>query len=138
MVYAADAHGEGVSSDEELGLSAILHALADPTRRDILSRLRAAPQRASDLADELGASRPGLSRHVRILRGAKLLQEETDAEDGRARLLMLDCEGLAEVRAWLDEFEDVWAQQMAAFKGHVEQKMKTAQLSPPKRRKAKR
>lgn len=82
-------------------------ALADPVRRAVLLRLRAGPRRVVDLTGELvddastagGISRPAVSRHLRVLGEAGLV----DAEDrGRERHYRLTPEGLEPVRAWLD------------------------------------
>ena len=104
-------------------LDATFGALADPTRRGVIDLLRREPRRASDLADALGASRPAMSRHLRVLRKCGLV--ETDAisdDDARERVYRLKPERFGELREWLDEVEAFWTDQLAAFAAHVRKK----------------
>jgi DNA-binding transcriptional ArsR family regulator len=91
-------------------------ALADPTRRRVIELLGKAPHRASELADLVSASRPGMSRHLRILRQAGLVREEGDEEDARARLYCLEQEAFDGVKDWLSSVESFWSQQLDSFK----------------------
>jgi DNA-binding transcriptional ArsR family regulator len=90
-----------------------LTALADPTRRLIFDRLRAGPQPVSALAAGLPVSRPAVSQHLKILKGAGLV---SDQPDGARRLYRIDRSGLAEMRAWLDHF---WDGALEAFQAEV-------------------
>jgi DNA-binding transcriptional ArsR family regulator len=90
-----------------------LAALADPTRRLIFDRLRAGPQPVSALAAGLPVSRPAVSQHLKILKGAGLV---SDQPDGARRLYRIDRSGLAEMRAWLDRF---WDGALEAFQAEV-------------------
>ncbi len=101
-------------------LEDVLSALADPTRRRVVELVGRRPRRASELADELGASRPAMSRHLRVLREAGVLQEEADEEDGRAALLTIDRSAFAGLHDWLDEVESFWTDQLASFKSVAE------------------
>ena len=101
-------------------LDRTLAALADPTRRAIVERLRARPQRPSEVADALSMSRPAISRHLRVLRRAGLVAQEALEEDARARLVSLRTEPLTRLRAWVEDVEAMWADQLEAFKGHSE------------------
>jgi DNA-binding transcriptional ArsR family regulator len=94
-------------------------ALADPTRRRVIELLGRAPHRASELADATAASRPGMSRHLRILREAGLVREEGDARDARARVYRLEREAFLGVKGWLEEVETFWADQLASFKARA-------------------
>jgi DNA-binding transcriptional ArsR family regulator len=95
-------------------------ALVDPTRRGVIDLLRREPRRASDLADELGASRPAMSRHLRVLRECGLVETAgDDDDDARVRVYRLKPERFAELRDWLDEVEAFWTDQLAAFAAHV-------------------
>src|SRR5919106_1379586 len=82
-----------------------LAALADPTRRAVIQRLRTRPHRAGELADSMLMSRPAMSRHLRILRRAGLVEENELEEDARVRLYRLRQERFLELRAWLNEVE---------------------------------
>ena len=107
-------------------LDATFGALADPTRRGVIDLLRREPRRASDLADELGASRPAMSRHLRVLRKCGLVETEAvsgpNERDARERVYRLRPERFGELRAWLDEVEAFWTDQLAAFAAHVRKK----------------
>lgn len=97
-----------------------LAALADPARRAIVDLIRDRELRPSEVADALAMSRPAMSRHLRVLRTAGLVSEETSGEDARARLIRLRPEPLAELRGWLEDVEAFWAAQLAGFKAHAE------------------
>jgi DNA-binding transcriptional ArsR family regulator len=102
----------------------VFFALADPTRVHVVTLLGEQPRRASELAEALGQSRPGMSRHLRILRRAGLLREEGDERDGRARRLVLEPAGLDRVRAFVDEVQGFWSAQLASLKTHAEARAK--------------
>lgn len=99
-------------------------ALADPTRRGVIDMLRKQPRRAGDLADELGMSRPAMSRHLKVLRTTGLIEPASDDADARAKVYRLRPEPFSALRDWLDEVEQFWAGQLAAFKAHAERKGK--------------
>lgn len=95
-------------------------ALADPTRRAVIGLLRQGPRRPSEIAEALAMSRPATSRHLRVLRQAALVTEETQQDDARVRLYRLQAEPFDELRGWLDEIEAFWNEQLGAFKAHVQ------------------
>ena len=95
-------------------------ALADPTRRGVIELLRTQPRRAGDLAERLGQSRPAMSRHLKVLRASGLVEPASDDADARARIYRLQPEPFAKLRVWLDEVEQFWSGQLAAFKTHAE------------------
>ncbi|NVB79324.1 MAG: winged helix-turn-helix transcriptional regulator [Kofleriaceae bacterium] len=102
-------------------------ALADPTRRGVVDLLRKEPRRASDLADVLGASRPAMSRHLRVLRASGLVEtttDDADDADARERIYRLRPAPFAQLRTWLGEVERFWTVQLDAFKAHAEAKAK--------------
>ena len=103
------------------GLDHTFGALADPTRRGVIDLLRRAPRRASDIADALGASRPAMSRHLRVLRESGLV-EASEHEDARVRVYRLKPEKFGELREWLDDVERFWTGQLRAFADHVKKK----------------
>ena len=102
-----------------MSLDATFAALADGTRRGVIDLLRRGPRRASDLADALGASRPAMSRHLRVLRDSGLV-ETSSKDDGRERIYMLRPTPFAQLRAWVEDIETFWTVQLASFKDHVE------------------
>lgn len=98
----------------------MLAALADPCRRRVIDLLRERPRRAGELARSLGLAAPAMSRHLRVLRKCGLVQEMHPEFDARVRIYSLNARPIAELKAWLEETEQLWAEQLAAFKAHVE------------------
>ena len=80
----------------------VFEALADPVRRDLLRRLGSSAMRVVDLAAAHDISRPAISRHLRVLGEAGLVEAESR---GRERHYRLTAAGLAPVREWLAELE---------------------------------
>ena len=97
-------------------------ALADHTRRSVVDLLREAPRRAGDLATKLHVSPPALSRHLRILRESRLVEEAADPSDGRVRIFHLRREAFANLREWVDHIEALWQENLTAFAAHVAKK----------------
>ncbi len=97
-----------------------LAALSDPQRRRAVDLLGAAPRRAGELAVELGLTAPAMSRHLRALREAELVEESHPPFDARVRIYRLRRGAMDELKAWLEQTERGWAEQLAAFKAHVE------------------
>lgn len=93
---------------------AVCDALGDPTRREILDRLRRGPTSVGALAEALPVSRPAVSQHLRVLKDAGLV---TERRDGTRRLYRIDPDGLAAIR---DYFDDFWNEALAAFKAAAE------------------
>ncbi len=97
-----------------------LSALADPTRRGVVELLRQEPRRAGELAQALDSSPPAMSRHLRVLRQAGLVEPLMVEEDGRGRLYRLRFEPLDELRGWVQEVEGFWSAQLGAFQAHLD------------------
>ena|SRR5437868_4982448 len=95
-----------------------LEALADPTRRRIFERLRAGPKPVGTLAAGLPVSRPAVSQHLKVLKEAHLVQDETE---GTRRVYRIDPKGLGPLRAWLDRF---WGEALESFRAEVEKQGK--------------
>ena len=91
-----------------------LDALGDPTRRRVLELLRDGERAVVDVAAELPVSRPAVSQHLRVLKGAGLV---TERKDGRRHLYAVDADGLAPLRAYLETF---WDDALARFKAKAE------------------
>jgi DNA-binding transcriptional ArsR family regulator len=90
-------------------------ALGDPTRRAIFERLAEHPRAVGELARELPVSRPAVSQHLKVLKGAGLV---VDRSAGTRRIYQLDPDGLGALRAELDRF---WTQALVSYKQLVEQ-----------------
>ena len=80
-------------------MNAVLHALADESRRTMLEILRSHPASAGELAAAVPIARPGVSRHLRVLREAGLVEVEQQAQ---RRIYRLRPEPLAELDSWLE------------------------------------
>jgi DNA-binding transcriptional ArsR family regulator len=92
-------------------------AVADPTRRAILDRLRAGGAPVSDLADGFRISRPAVSKHLRVLRDARLVREH---REGRQRVYQLTPAPLRDVARWIEGYRGFWAVNLANLKRHLE------------------
>ena len=97
-----------------------LIALADPVRRQVVNLLRRGPRSAGELALAANLSAPAMSRHLRVLRRTKLVEEGTVDHDARIRIYRLRREPLVELQAWLGEVESFWSEELGAFKAHAE------------------
>ena len=89
-----------------------LAALADPIRREVVDLLAGGELAAGELADRFPVSRPAISRHLRVLREAGLVQVRTE---GRHRFYALDPGPLRELDTWLERYRDLWAQRLDAL-----------------------
>jgi len=98
--------------------------LADPTRRSILQLLSSGEHRAGDLARATGASKPAVSKHLRVLLEAGVVEDERVVEDARVRLFRLRPDALVAVQAFLDQLQADWTVQLGRFKDHVERSNK--------------
>jgi len=99
----------------------VFQALADPTRRAILTLLRQGSQPVNGIARDFPISRPAISRHLRILREADLV---TEIKVGRNRLYELNAGPLKDVDDWLAHYRHMWQHQLRNLKRYVEQKGK--------------
>ncbi|MFD1695768.1 ArsR/SmtB family transcription factor [Roseibium aestuarii] len=108
-------------SKHDPDLSLLFHALADPTRRAMLSRLAERPCPVTELAAPTGLSLPTVMRHLGVLEDAGLI---TSAKDGRVRTCALVPEALTPARTWLDEQRALWSARLDRFEALVNQTMK--------------
>ncbi len=97
-------------------------ALAEPSRRRVIDLLREKPQRAGELADALGLTPPALSRHLKVLRKIGMIEETHPEFDARVRVYALKAGAMREIKAWVDETEAMWTEQLASFKAHIEKR----------------
>ena len=92
--------------------------LGDPTRREILRRIGPGELPAGDLVRAFpDQSQPGISRHLRVLREAGLVEVR---QVDRRRLYSLKKEGFAELDAWITQFRAFWPDQLDALERHLE------------------
>jgi DNA-binding transcriptional ArsR family regulator len=97
----------------------LLLALADGTRGRILEMLAGKPHTASEIHRAFPIAAPAVSRHLRVLREAGLVEERRPEEDKRVRLYTLRPEPVEEVAGWLDELGRAWQRQLESFKDYV-------------------
>jgi DNA-binding transcriptional ArsR family regulator len=97
----------------------LLLALADGTRGRIVEMLAGRPRTASEIHRAFPIAAPAVSRHIRVLREAGLIEERRPAEDRRVRLYTLRPEPMQEVAGWLEEVSRAWQQQLDSFKDYV-------------------
>jgi DNA-binding transcriptional ArsR family regulator len=97
-------------------MEAVLQALADEGRRTLLEALADGPACAGDLAALLPIARPGVSRHLRVLREAGLVEVRRDAQ---RRVYQLRPQPLAEVDEWLGRYRALWEQRLDALHTEV-------------------
>ncbi|MBM6398962.1 ArsR/SmtB family transcription factor [Phycicoccus sonneratiae] len=93
-------------------MDAVLQALADPSRRTVLEILRDHPATAGELAEALPIARPGVSRHLRVLREAGLVESRPEAQ---RRVYTLRPEALVEVDDWLEQYRALWRGRLDAL-----------------------
>jgi DNA-binding transcriptional ArsR family regulator len=91
--------------------------LAEPTRRRILDLLIDTEQPVGDLVATLDISQPGVSKHLRVLREAGLVEARTDAQ---RRIYRVRPEPLAEIDAWLQPYRRLWAGRLDALERHLD------------------
>ncbi|MDX2277413.1 MAG: metalloregulator ArsR/SmtB family transcription factor [Hyphomonadaceae bacterium] len=91
-----------------------LAALADPTRRAVLERLRSGPASVQQIADGLPVSRPAVSQHLKALKAAGLVRDEPR---GTARIYSIHTPGLRDLRDYIESF---WDEALDSFKAYAE------------------
>jgi DNA-binding transcriptional ArsR family regulator len=93
-------------------MDTVLHALGDESRRTMLEILRTHPATAGELAEALPIARPGVSRHLRVLREAGLVEVEQQAQ---WRIYRLRPEPLVELDSWLGRYRVLWERRLDAL-----------------------
>jgi len=103
-------------------LAGLMQAIGEPTRLQVVQTLSRGPRRAGELAADAGVSAPAMSKHLRVLLDAGVVVDERLPEDARARVFRLRPESIVGLRAWLDQLQALWDEQLSSFKRHVERK----------------
>jgi DNA-binding transcriptional ArsR family regulator len=99
-------------------MASTFDVLAEPTRRRILDLLRDSERPVNELVSTLEVSQPGVSKHLRVLREAGLVEVRTDAQ---RRLYRVRPEPLAEIDAWLAPYRRLWADRLDALERHLDE-----------------
>jgi DNA-binding transcriptional ArsR family regulator len=99
----------------------VFAALADPSRLRVFEQLKSGPLTVGEIARVMPISRPAVSQHLKALKDAGLI---VDRSQGTRRLYSIDPQGLASLRAWLDEF---WLDVLGAFQEEAERSFQLQQ-----------
>lgn len=97
--------------------NAVFRAVADPTRREILSILRNGQRTVGEIAGNFRISRPAISKHLRLLHDAGLVDTR---RDGTATRCSLDARPLLLINDWLHDYEAFWGMTLQGLKNYVE------------------
>lgn len=98
-------------------MSAAFEILAEPNRRRILDLLRLEERPVGDLVGELGVSQPAVSKHLRVLREAGLVEVRSDAQ---RRLYRVRAEPLRAVAEWLEPYRRLWVSRLDDLERHLD------------------
>jgi DNA-binding transcriptional ArsR family regulator len=96
---------------------ATLQVLGEPSRQAILDLLRDGELPVGALVDQLHISQPGVSKHLRLLREAGVVESRVE---GQRRLYRIRPEPLAELHAWLESYRDLWTTHLDRLEQHLE------------------
>lgn len=107
---------------------AVLDVIAEPTRRRILDAVRDTECSVNDLVEQVGMHQPGVSRHLKVLRDAGLVEVRAE---GQRRMYRLRPEPLMELDAWLEPYRAHWAGRLDALESHLK---RTATPVTPKKK----
>jgi DNA-binding transcriptional ArsR family regulator len=115
-------------------LSSIFAALADPTRRAILTRLAEGDATVTELAEPFAISLPAISRHLKVLEQAGLISRSRTAQ---WRSSSLEAEAFREATAWMEPYRKFWDANFERLDAHLKQiqEMQPDQLARPNRKK---
>jgi len=97
---------------------AVLEVLAEPNRRQILDLLVASERPVGDLVDELGISQPAVSKHLRIMREAGLVESRTEAQ---RRVYRITPAPLRELDVWLEPYRMLWESRIDDLERHLDE-----------------
>ena len=119
------------TGDNEQELDAIFHALADPTRRAILSRLATGEATVNELAEPFPISLPAISRHLKVLEAAGLISRGRDAQYRPCRL---EPAPLQEAQAWIGRHQAAWAERFDRLDDYLQHLQDSASAEPGPRK----
>ena len=108
-------------------MTTAFEVLAEPNRRRILDELRKQERPVNDLVEILGISQPGVSRHLRVLREAGMVEVRRDAQ---RRLYRVRPEPLQEIDAWLEPYRQFWNERLDALEAHLERQTRAEESIP--------
>lgn len=106
-------------TSREKALDEVFGALADSTRRAILARLARGEATVGELAEPFDISRPAISKHLRVLERARLVQR---TPDGRMSRCEIDAARMREAAEWVERYRRLWETQLDSLERYVESK----------------
>lgn len=109
----------------------VFEVIAEPNRRRILDLLYADARSVGELVDALGMNQPAVSKHLRVLKAARMVDVEVDAQ---RRVYRLRAEPLRELEAWLQPYRRFWSKRLDSLGEHLD-RMPDSAPRPKKRRK---
>jgi DNA-binding transcriptional ArsR family regulator len=96
----------------------VFAAVSDPKRREMLDIIAEGPKSAGEIVSHFfGITQPGVSRHLRVLRDAQLVEVTPDAQQ---RIYALKQEGFRELNEWLSRYEEFWSSRLDALGEHLD------------------
>lgn len=98
---------------------AVFRAISDPTRREILNILRGGPQTVGHIAGNFRMSRPAISKHLRLLHAAGLVET---LKQGTASVCSLNAKPLRAIDDWLNDYRTFWSDTMQSLKKYTEER----------------
>ena len=101
-------------------LDATFHALADPTRRAVISRLSRGPAPVKELAEPFGMGLPSFLKHLRVLEKDGLISSE---KVGRVRTCRVNAQKLTAAESWLSEQRELWQARTDRLADYIETQM---------------
>jgi DNA-binding transcriptional ArsR family regulator len=101
---------------EYLSMPEVFDAVAEPARRGILDLLVEGPRSVGEIVEATGLSQPNASRHLRILREARIVESHPE---GQRRLYQLRPEGLAELFGWVAPYQRLWRGSLDKLEKHL-------------------
>jgi len=113
-------------------VASVFDVIAEPSRRSILSLLVDSERTVGEIERQLRMSQPAVSKHLRVLREAGIVEATIDAQ---RRLYRVRPESLQEVEAWLAPFRRLWSAHLQALEGHLD---RLHRPTPAKRKSRKR
>ena len=112
-------------------MASVFEIIAEPNRRAILSLLVSSEQSVGDIERQLSMSQPAVSKHLRVLREAGVVEATVDAQ---RRVYRLKAEQLKEVDEWLAPFRQLWSTHVDALERHLDQMPKSTKRTTKKKR----
>jgi DNA-binding transcriptional ArsR family regulator len=111
-------------------VASVFEIIAEPNRRAILSLLVSSEQSVGDIERQLSMSQPTVSKHLRVLRDAGVVEATVDAQ---RRVYRLKAEQLQEIDEWLAPFRQLWSTHVDALERHLDQSTATKRTTKKKR-----